>query len=81
MCIRDRNITKPVGSTTLTSTTGIVAFDKTEGEIDLDFEDAVGIVATYSVDVSGQGKLNLAWNTSFDKKFGCLLYTSWTPRI
>ena len=67
-----QNITNPVGSTTLTSTTGIVAFDKTEGEIDLDFEDAVGIVATYSVDVSGQGKLNLAWNTSFDKKFGAM---------
>ena len=67
-----QNITKPVGSTTLTSTTGIVAFDKTEGEIDLDFEDAVGIVATYSVDVSGQGKLNLAWNTSFDKEFGAM---------
>ena len=46
--------------------TGIVSFDKEAGEIDIDFED----VATYTVDVDGQGKLNLAWNTDFDKKFG-----------
>ena len=64
------NVTTPVGSTTLGAATGIVAFDKTEGVIDLDFENAVGIMATYTVDVSSQNKLNLAWNTSFDKTFG-----------
>lgn len=46
--------------------TGIVTFDKTAGEVDIDFED----VATFTVDVDGQGKLNLAWNTDFDKEFG-----------
>ena len=48
--------------------TGIVTFDKAEGEIDIDFED----VATFTVDVTGQGKLNLAWNTDFDKEFGAM---------
>ena len=46
--------------------TGIVSFKGLDGEIDIDFED----VATFTVDVDGQGKLNLAWNTDFDKKFG-----------
>ena len=44
--------------------TGIVEFDD-DGEVDLDFDD----VATFVVDVDGQGKLNLAWNTDFDKEF------------
>ena len=48
--------------------TGIVSFDKKAGEIDIDFED----VATYTVDVDGQGKLNLAWNTKFDEDFGAM---------
>ena len=48
--------------------TGIVTFDKTAGEVDIDFED----VATFTVDVTGQGKLNLAWNTDFDKDFGAM---------
>ena len=46
--------------------TGIVSFEKEAGEIDIDFED----VATFTVDVDGQGKLNLAWNTKFDTNFG-----------
>ena len=46
--------------------TGIVEFDKDAGEIDIDFED----VATFTVDVSSQGKLNMEWNTTFDKEFG-----------
>ena len=46
--------------------TGIVSFKGLDGEIDIDFED----VATFTVDVDGQGKLNLAWSTDFDKKFG-----------
>ena len=48
--------------------TGIVSFEKDAGEIDIDFED----VATYTVDVDGQGKLNLAWNTKFDEDFGAM---------
>ena len=46
--------------------TGIVSFEKEAGEIDIDFED----VATFTVDVDGQDKLNLAWNTKFDTNFG-----------
>ena len=48
--------------------TGIVSFEKEAGEIDIDFEDT----ATFTVDVDGQGKLNLAWNTDFDKEFGAM---------
>ena len=51
-----------------TGSTGIVTFDKEAGEIDIDFDD----VATFTVDVDGQGKLNLAWNTDFDKEFGAM---------
>ena len=46
--------------------TGIVSFEKEAGEIDIDFEDT----ATFTVDVDGQDKLNLAWNTKFDTNFG-----------
>ena len=46
--------------------TGIVDFSDEDGEIDIDFED----VATFTVDVDGQDKLNLAWNTDFDTDFG-----------
>ena len=42
------------------------------GEIDIDFDAAVGTVATFAVDVSSQGKLNMAWNTTFDKDFGAM---------
>ena len=49
-------------------TTGIVTFDKEAGEIDIDFDD----IATFTVDVDGQGKLNLAWNTDFDNEFGAM---------
>lgn len=51
-----------------TGSTGIVTFDKEAGEIDIDFDD----IATFTVDVDGQGKLNLAWNTDFDKEFGAM---------
>ena len=45
--------------------TGIVAFDKEAGEIDIEFGDET---ALFTVDVTGQGKLNLAWNTDFNKE-------------
>ena len=51
-----------------TGSTGIVTFDKEAGEIDIDFDD----IATFTVDVDDQGKLNLAWNTDFDKEFGAM---------
>ena len=54
------------GGELTSSKTGIVSFEKEAGEIDIDFED----VATFTVDVDGQGKLNLAWNTKFDTNFG-----------
>ena len=47
---------------------GIVSFDRDAGEIDIDFGD----VATFTVDVTSQGKLNLAWNTDFNKEFGVM---------
>ena len=56
------------GGELTSGSTGIVSFDKEAGEIDIDFED----VATYTVDVDGQGKLNLAWNTDFDEDFGAM---------
>ena len=48
--------------------TGIVAFDKEAGEIDIEFGDQ----AMFTVDVTGQRKLNLAWNTDFDKEFAAM---------
>ena len=48
--------------------TGIVSFDKTADEIDIEF----GEQALFTVDVTGQGKLNLAWNTKFDKEFAAM---------
>ena len=56
------------GGELISGETGIVSFDKEEGEIDIEFED----VATFTVDISGQGKLNLTWNTSFNKEFGAM---------
>ena len=44
---------------------GIVKFDSDLGEIVLTFGD----IAEFEVDVTGQGRLNLAWNTKFDKEF------------
>ena len=63
----DANITNEFkGGELKSDKTGIVKFDQSEGEIDIDFED----VATFTVDVSSQGKLNMEWNTTFDKEFG-----------
>ena len=45
--------------------TGIVSFADEDGEIDIEFGDE----AMFTVDVTGQGKLNLTWNTKFDKEF------------
>ena len=45
--------------------TGIVSFDKDADEIDIEFGDD----ALFIVDVDGQSRLNLAWNTKFDKEF------------
>ena len=47
---------------------GIVAFEKDCGEIDIEFGDE----ALFTVDATGQGKLNLAWNTKFDKEFAAM---------
>ena len=49
----------------VTGDTGIVDFDDELGEIDLEFGDE----AMFTVDVDGQGRLNLSWNTNFDKEF------------
>lgn len=70
----DANIIKDFDGGVLTSGsgTGIVEFDKSAGEIDIDFDAAVGTIATFAVDVSSQGKLNMAWNTTFDKEFGAM---------
>ena len=43
---------------------GIVKFATDCGEIDIEF----GETAMFTVNASGQGKLNLAWNTTFDKE-------------
>ena len=53
------------GGELVSGQTGIVTFDGEEGEIDIEFED----VATFTVDITGQRKLNLAWNTDFNKEF------------
>ena len=52
------------GDVLVAGETGIYKFDD-EGEIDIEFGD----LAMFTVDVTGQGKLNLAWNTTFDKEF------------
>ena len=48
--------------------TGIVSFEQYEGEIDMDFED----FATFTVNIDGQGKVNLAWDTYFNEEFGAM---------
>ena len=46
----------------------VVKFESDLGEIDIDFED----VAMFTVNVTGQGKLNLMWNTDFDSEIAAL---------
>ena len=48
--------------------TGIVSFSDEEGEIDIEFGDQ----AMFTVDVTGQGKLNLTWNSNFNKEFAAM---------
>lgn len=55
------------GETLVAGETGIYKFDE-DGEIDIEFGDQ----AMFTVDVTGQGKLNLAWNTDFDKEFAAM---------
>ena len=43
----------------------VVKFEKDLGEIDIDFGDE----AMFTVDATGQGRLNLIWNTDFNKEF------------
>ena len=50
----------------LTDDIGIVKFDKEAGEVDIEFGDDT---ALFTVDVTGQGNLNLAWNVDFNKEF------------
>ena len=50
----------------LTDDIGIVKFYKEAGEIDIEFGDDT---ALFTVDVTGQGNLNLAWNVDFNKEF------------
>ena len=45
--------------------TGIVAFEDDLGEIDIEFGDE----AMFTVNVTGQGRLNLSWNTDHNKEF------------
>ena len=45
--------------------TGIVAFEDDLGEIDIEFGDE----AMFTVNVTGQGRLNLSWNTNHNKEF------------
>ena len=53
------------GTETLEDGGGIVEFADDCGEIDIEFGDET---ALFTVDVTGQGKLNLAWNTDFNKE-------------
>lgn len=53
----------------LTDDIGIVKFDKEAGEIDIEFGDDT---ALFTVDVTGQGNLNLAWNVDFNKEFAAM---------
>ena len=55
------------GETLVAGETGIYKFDE-DGEIDIEFGDQ----AMFTVDVTGQRKLNLAWNTDFDKEFAAM---------
>ncbi len=59
------NVDKYAGGV-LDDNIGIVKFDKEAGEIDIEFGDET---AMFTVNVTGQGNLNLAWNVDFDKEF------------
>ena len=48
--------------------TGIVDFDTEAGEIDIEFGDK----ALFTVDVTGQSRLNLAWTTKFNSEIAAL---------
>ena len=48
--------------------TGIVDFDTEAGEIDIEF----GEQALFTVNVTGQGRLNLSWNTRHDPEVAAL---------
>ena len=61
---------KPFDGGSLNENTGIVKFDKDAGEIDIDFDTDSKTVATFTVDVDGQDKLNMEWNDDFDTDFG-----------
>ena len=56
------------GETLVAGETGIYKFDE-DGEIDIEFGDET---ALFTVDVTGQGKLNLKWNTDFDPEVASL---------
>ena len=64
----------PISSADLTKPgeAGIVSFDAEEGEYDIEFGDEL----LFTVDVTGQGKLNLTWNTSFDKEIAAMYPTA-----
>ena len=66
----DGYTSKDFAGGSLNDKTGIVKFDKDAGEIDIDFDTNSKTVATFTVDVDGQDKLNMEWNTTFDTDFG-----------
>ena len=66
----DDYTSKEFAGGSLNDKTGIVKFDKDAGEIDIDFDTDSKTVATFTVDVDGQDKLNMEWNTTFDTDFG-----------
>ena len=50
----------------------LVKFDKDAELTDVEITWGDDEIAMFEVNVSGQGKLNLAWNTSFNKEFGAM---------
>ena len=59
------SVTRIDGDWDIDDTVGIVDFSDADDEIALTFGD----IAEFEVDVTGQGRLNLAWNTKFDGEF------------
>ena len=59
------SVTRINGDWDIDDTVGIVDFSDADDEIALTFGD----IAEFEVDVTGQGRLNLAWNTKFDGEF------------
>ena len=55
------------GETLYAGETGIYCFND-DGEIDIEFDED----ALFTVDVTGQGRLNLAWNTDFNSEIAAL---------